>query len=179
MIAITQGNILEQSWKIPTILMHGCNDVGAFGSGIAGQIAKKYPHVQEDYFTWANDAIAQQIPFKLGQIKLVKAEDNLVICNAITQRDCGIQNIDGEALIPFKHESFRECLLRLRSKIKSNNTTNVQVVAPLIGAGLAGSSIDKIYPVVHEVFNSSDIKFTLFAFNTADFVELANVHNQY
>lgn len=45
MIEYVKGNILED----PTVkvLMHGCNCSGGFGSGVAGQIAKKYPIIKK------------------------------------------------------------------------------------------------------------------------------------
>ena len=45
----TPGNLLETT---EGIIVHGCNCIGGFGSGIAGQIRAKWPTVAQEYEHW-------------------------------------------------------------------------------------------------------------------------------
>jgi O-acetyl-ADP-ribose deacetylase (regulator of RNase III) len=46
MVNYKKGNIFESG---AGIIAHGVNCKGAFGSGVAGQIAKLYPKTKSDY----------------------------------------------------------------------------------------------------------------------------------
>lgn len=133
----------------PTLVVHCCNDVGKFGSGFAGAIAKKWPHVQKAYFDWA----ATMKPggdFYLGQIQVVKAETGIAVCNMIGQRDCG----SGFHHIPCARlDSLNECLYRVGlwlSSVQPNMNDEIVVSCPRFACGLAGSTWDKIEPLIQD-----------------------------
>ena len=182
MIQITKGNALDGPFTKKTVLIHTCNDLGIMGAGIAGSIRQKYPHVNNDHIRWYEDYFngEKTDPFVLGQIQICYAEENFYICNAIAQRDIGVRQIDGEEVIPAKLECLHEAFLRLRGRVREaqkKDNIKIDVRAPLLSCGLAGSSIDKVYPIAAKVFDGSDFDFTFYAFSDKDFEELKSVHD--
>lgn len=180
-ISITKGDALAGPFKKKTVLVHCCNDLSCLGAGIAGQIRTKYPKVDEAHTKWYEDYFAGEDvnPFVLGQIQICLAEDNFFICNLIGQRDMGVREIDGEKVIPVKHESLREGFLRLRGRVRASQEKDgakIDIRAPLLGCGLAGSTIDQVYPIAAKVFGGPDFNFTFYAFSDKDFSDLAVAH---
>ena len=48
MVKLIKGNVFESN---ADIIAHGCNTMGGFGSGVAGQMAKIYPEVRQAYMS--------------------------------------------------------------------------------------------------------------------------------
>lgn len=55
------------------IIIHGCNCIGGFGSGIAGQILKKWPGVEKAYKAWFVDNPNKDR--RLGDIQVLVGSD--------------------------------------------------------------------------------------------------------
>ena len=79
------------------------------GLAVAGAIAKKWPHIQKAYFDWSS-RMKLGGDFYLGQIQICKAEDGIVVCNMIGQRDVGA---GFHHIPPVRLEAVDECLYRL------------------------------------------------------------------
>lgn len=79
MTIITQ-NILDVT---SGIIMHQCNASGGFGSGVAGQIAAKWPHVRASYMHAIRDGIT------LGEVDLIAINKDLYVANCIGQQNYG------------------------------------------------------------------------------------------
>lgn len=171
-ITVVKGDVTEPKGDGQKLIVHSCNDINAFGSGVASSIAKKWPHVKYGYHEWAKDGY----DFYLGQIHFIKAEDNIVVCNLIGQRSIGGETIDGEFLAPVRYEAIYEGLLRIRARIK--NYTNISLHFPLIGCGLAKGDWYTVYGLVEEVFHYTPVDITIYAFNDSD-LELAQAVQKY
>ncbi len=61
------------------IIAHISNDVGAFGAGVAGQIAKKWPNVKAHYLE------VKKTGYVLGCSQIVRVSPRLSIVNMIAQ----------------------------------------------------------------------------------------------
>lgn len=70
------------------LICHSCNILGGFGSGVAGEIARRYPYVRKAYLKSFN--LGQ---LKLGALQFVKKtddfDDNSIICNMMCQPTYG------------------------------------------------------------------------------------------
>lgn len=176
MIKITKGNVLESKVDGTKVIVHCVNDINSFGSGVAGNISRKWPDVKNYYHSWHNGDVTTDTPFVLGQIQLVKAEDNVWVCNLIGQRNIGGFTIDGVFIPPVRYEALTEGFLRLREKIKKSGNKKISIHSPLLGCGLAMGSLDKIYEIANSVFGNSDIKYTFYAFTDEDFEKLKKIH---
>lgn len=86
-----KGNVLEQRFDEPTLIVHCCNVYDGFGSGFAGAVAKKYPRVKYAYHEWFRDTICvcdiqeQDVPFNLGKVQPVKISEGIYIVNMLGQ----------------------------------------------------------------------------------------------
>lgn len=146
MINYLKGDATNPHTK-PCVIPHVVNDCGAFGSGFAAAVAKKWPKVQQSYFDWAK-TISLRGNFYLGQIQVVKAEDGIAVANMIGQRDYG----DGfHHIKPVRYEAIDECLYRLNlylNQMQPKMMDKISVVCPRFGCGLAGGSWDKVEPLI-------------------------------
>lgn len=167
-VKITQGNVLDSKVEGIKVIGQCVNDIGVMGSGVAKAIMDKWPVVREKYLQWAKTIIN----FKLGSIQILKVEPDTVVCNIIGQKGVGFEEIDGVRIPAVRYFAIYEGLLRLRERINTSENKNVSVHLPLIGAGLAGGSINQTYQTVWDVFGTSDISCTLYAFSYEDMVDL-------
>lgn len=73
-------NLTEQS-----VILHQCNVNGWMGSGFAARVRIKYPQAFKDYHEycgWFKDGHEKEL---LGTWARTQINENLIICNAITQ----------------------------------------------------------------------------------------------
>ena len=117
-----------------SVIAHGCNICGAFGAGIAGQIAQKFPEVKSAYFLKHNN-----VGHRLGDIQIVKIENPktsvLYIVNMMTQNSYGRNG---------KHVSYNACHLAFGKLFEFCHKNNLSLSIPKIGTGLGGGSWEKI-----------------------------------
>lgn len=188
MIVITKGDVTEPLGDGIKIIPHCCNSVGVMGAGIAGHIAQKWPHVKDKYVEWFRGDLGE--PFELGEIQIVKAVDNIYVCNIIGQKSCGDMQFCGVKLPPVRYQSMEEGLWRLRERVVKRNIKYVDkpeeicsIHAPLYCTALAGGSLEKIYDMTDRIFGKAiqghDIDFTFYAFSDKDFDDLEAIHNTY
>lgn len=145
MIKYVQGNVLLalKSGDLD-VVAHGCNCQGGFGSGIAGQIAKMWPHVRSSYLD-----LHRSGGTILGFFQPVPISHNQFIVNCGTQDNYlprGIQHADYDAI-----DDVMESL-SLYTKHK-----NLRVGVPKIGAGLAGGDWQIIESIILRHFVDQDL----------------------
>lgn len=120
------------------IIIHGCNCFHAMGSGIARQLADRYPEVAEaDKKTEYGDRS------KLGKWTEVIVENVFTVVNAYTQYrwSSGSDVFEYEAFQQFL-KLFAESVLYCPSRIK--------IGFPQIGAGLAGGDWSRISKMIEK-----------------------------
>lgn len=130
------------------IIAHGVNCSGGFGSGIAGQIAKRFPEVKRQYLFKYNTK-----GWYLGQIQLVYL-NNKIIVNCATQKYYGKYPESQLNGMYCSYEAIRECMHQLKTIIKDSD---LRIGIPKIGAGLAGGDWNEIEKVINEEFNDIPI----------------------
>jgi O-acetyl-ADP-ribose deacetylase (regulator of RNase III) len=121
------------------VIAHGVNCRGAFGSGIAGQIRKRYPEVYDAYI----DKYRSKKGWKLGDVQYVVVTDH-IIANCATQDNYGTDKINVDYL------AVKDCLMKLGQHCSD---TNLSLALPRIGAGLAGGNWTTIKNIIENVFN--------------------------
>jgi len=158
-----EGDATEPVTKDNRIIVHCCNDIGAFGAGVALEIAKKWPHVKTAYRNWIDHGA------ELGQIQLVKAEPGIAICNLIGQRNTKNQIIGDIEIPPIRYEAVYEGFVRLRRAILAfqyKDIGNISLHMPRMGCGLAGGNWDMIHLQIDDALDDIDIDIYVY-----DFVE--------
>lgn len=149
------------------IIVHCCNNLipGVMGAGIAAGIRKKWKNVYEEYKSWSQNAPTRDKStfesgiYRLGEIQLVQAEDNIKVCNLLGQQDVG----NFHDLEPVRYDSVEEGLYRLLDWMNSNkNKYYNQIVSPWICCGLAGGKKDIIEDIINHVFEKSKYGWTIY-----------------
>lgn len=130
------------------VIAHGCNNKGAWGAGFVIPLGNKYPAAKVGYHQWDHK--------ELGSIQLIRVNPNVHVCNMVTQI---LGTMDGW-LIPFRYQSFAECLIRLRQKMLQKELKTL--VMPRVGAGLAGGNWQTIELIINKVFDKTDIRVIIY-----------------
>lgn len=173
MINYKVGNVLTQKYDRKTLLVHVVNDANGFGSGVAGEILRRFPKAANIYHDWyqatsgpriADDECDDDVPFVLGQICAVPVTDNLYIVHMIAQSQPGGDTIrigDRSVYVrPVRLECLYECLLRVASLAKE---LDADIVGPMFAGGLAGASFDEeVVPVIKSAICEYDLDITIY-----------------
>lgn len=110
---------------------HGCNCHAAMGSGIAPQIASKFPQVEEQDRLFYNLMHRQnKSMFMLGESRPVSLSRNVTIFNSYTQYYPGKD---------FRLAALYKAFVNINTMIKGHT-----LIIPRIGAGVAGGDWEEI-----------------------------------
>ncbi len=137
----------ELALKNPVILMHGCNNIGAWGSGFVLAINKHWLSPRNRFLE------RSKIGFNLGEVDYVKVQSNLWVANCVTQNNCGVDHLPGTSIetCPFKYDALVSCCLKVNNAIKATKNPEVwSVVMPKIGAGLGGGNWTAISRLIED-----------------------------
>ncbi len=139
----------------PTIIFHCCNTIGKFGSGFVVAISKRWKNVEVAYRKYYSDTVfynddvpteePEEIPFMLGEVQIIRAQDGIYIANAIAQKDI----VKFKDMPPVRYESLRECLLKTvdYARILKINTISM----PRVCSDRAGGQWDRVESIIKEV----------------------------
>ena len=147
MIKYIKGDLTEPQFDTKyCLIIHGVNNVGGFGSGVAGSIARKWPHARQDYLDWE----IEFRPLKLGSGTFSRVEDNIWIYHLVSQN--GLIGRDNPK--PAKPGAI---LRGLEELISRHNLSNVTVISSKIGCGLGGLSWTEVQPIYESIFTDIDV----------------------
>jgi O-acetyl-ADP-ribose deacetylase (regulator of RNase III) len=133
------------------IIVHGCNSHGVMGSGVALSVRNKYPECFKLYYDFCKTN--RNFPDEcLGKV-VVYQNENLFICNAITQRDFGK---DGRKYV--NYQAVQECFSQIAELAEY---LNVDVHYPLIGCGLGGGDWAIVSDLISQPLEAKNIKHCL------------------
>jgi len=143
MIEYITGNLFDTDCDI---IAHGVNCRNAFGSGVAGQIAKLYPEVKEAYHKKYEDK-----GWKLGDVQYVNAilKHDKVFANCATQDDFGYS---GKCLADY--DAIESCFEEL---LEMCELSRFSLAMPWIGCGLAAGNKTVVKQILEDVFKDSDV----------------------
>lgn len=167
-INFVNGDATNMNYNGTKILVHVCNDIGAWGAGFVLAISKKWKEPEKEYKKWhkekffndneilkgqriKEDNSSSENSFKLGNVQFVKVENDIWVGNMIGQRDIrrGIAGIP-----PVRYPAIRMCLERVANFATINNAT---VHMPKIGCGLAGGQWNIVEEIINETLISNNI----------------------
>ncbi len=126
------------------VMIHGCNCRKKMKSGIAGQIAQKYPIVVERDMRTTDDPYS-----KIGCVDFIHLPDNRIICNAYTQIDYGRD----KNKVYVKYDAIRDCFNKIDQYVKNLEflyNKPLCIGIPKIGAGLANGDWSTIENILKE-----------------------------
>lgn len=134
------------------LIAHCVNARGAFGSGIAGQIARLYPEVRDAYMFKF-----RRTGWTPGQTQFVHVDTYppLTIANACMQDTfggpAGTDHVDYEAV----HACFAQVLDYARAG-------GMALSIPRVGCGLAGGSWERIEAIIRDQLATRDVRVTCY-----------------
>lgn len=139
------------------VLLHGCNDIGAWGAGFVLALSARWPEPERVYRDLANKVKKEEYPFlRLGDIQRVRAADGINVVNMITQHLTGADELGNP---PFRPEAFRKALIEVRSLWWPGDC---RIHMPWIGCGLAGGTRAVTLQIVKEELLSRGYHVTIY-----------------
>lgn len=132
------------------IIVHVCNDIGAWGAGFVLAISKKWKEPEQQYRSIPKDKL------NLGMVQFVQVKENLVVANMIAQHNIGFDKTNGTR--PIRYTAIEECLNKVYEAVKTDSRMkNASVHMPRIGCGLAGGTWDRVEPIVAATLKELDV----------------------
>jgi hypothetical protein len=152
---------LGQDMQTMHIIIHCCNNKGAWGSGFVLALNKLSPEPKRMYKKMA--------PYKLGDIAFVKIKSNLLVANIIGQDGYGRNHRKYVKYWAIK-DACEELVKLLPSLAPPRpyplsdcqHPYNVHIHAPRLGAGLAGGEWEEIEMILQRVFCDQNIPVTIY-----------------
>jgi O-acetyl-ADP-ribose deacetylase (regulator of RNase III) len=156
MIKTISGNLIDlaESGNFDYIV-HGCNCFHTMGSGLAGQLVKRYPLILE-----ADKTSKYGDREKLGTWTSSKVFHNghtFTIVNAYTQFFFGL------AVDVFEYVAFDKFLVDFSKFLDSVRFSQKRIGFPMIGAGLAGGDWGQILKSIENFSESQDVTIVHFS----------------
>lgn len=135
---VTHGDLLQLGIDGEfDVILHGCNCFNTMGSGIAAQIASKFPMA----YTADQSTIKGDLS-KLGNFTVgfhTRSDGSILnIVNCYTQFQYGSKGVH------FRYDAFRECLRKV-----FQNYNGLRIGIPEIGCGLAGGDIERVKRIIN------------------------------
>jgi len=133
------------------IIVHICNDIGAWGRGFVMALSRKWSKPEAEYRKWFKDGKG----FELGAVQFVEVENDLLVANIIGQR--GIISIDSRP--PIRYEDVETGLIKVAEKAVG---INASIHMPRIGSGLAGGKWEEIEKIINRTLVDRGLYVTVY-----------------
>lgn len=130
------------------IIVHICNDIGAWGKGFVLAISKIWKTPEREFKNWYKS----KDNFHLGEVQFIQVEKDIWIANLIGQHQIYKDELGNP---PIRYEAVLNGLMKISSFAKSKNST---IHMPRIGCGLAGGTWDKIEPLINQTLINNEIE---------------------
>lgn len=155
MINYVKGDATKPIGDGKKIIVHCCNDIGAWGSGFVVALSKRWKAPEQYYRGWKECFPEQRLP--LGVAQLVKVEPDIYVANMIGQR-----GVRGPAnLSPIRYFAIADALDEV-FQLAVNNECSIH--GPRLGAGLAGGDWKKIENILENASENYDVPVTIYDF---------------
>lgn len=134
-------------------IIHGCNNRGVFGAGVAKAIAKKWPAARDEYmkeyFLWKCEP-------PLGSFSIFETEDGKKIFNLVTQDGYGH---DGKKYA--RYWAITEGIVNI-IRVCIDTDKAHEIAIPMIGCGLGGLDWSIMEKLLIEIENDFNIEFWVY-----------------
>lgn len=114
------------------IIVHVCNDIGAWGAGFVLAISKRWSEPEAAYRKAASRGLT------LGEVQYVRVEDDIFVGNMVAQQGIGY---DSDGRPPIRYYELSKCLMDVNTMALASKST---VHMPRIGCGLAGGKWEDV-----------------------------------
>lgn len=134
------------------VIIHGCNDKGVMGSGVAAGIRARFPGAYEVYRE-AFDAGE----LKIGTMTVHQVSKDLWIINAVTQTLGGMN--------PLSYPGLQHCIGRaldfitMLEVVRGVPHGTLPLLFPMIGAGRAGGDWNTISTIIDDQLSKAEVAY--------------------
>lgn len=136
------------------IIVHICNDIGAWGKGFVMAISKRWKEPAQQYKDWYKS----QDDFALGKVQFIQVEDEIWIANLIGQHKI---YKDKEGNPPIRYDAVKTGLEKVADYAIQQNAS---IHMPRIGCGLAGGNWEEIERLIVDCLCKKNIQVTVYDF---------------
>lgn len=168
MIHYLKGDATSPQAPGNAIIVHVCNDIGAWGAGFVLALSKRWPEPEASYREWAKEendpnldllAPSKRPEFKLGSVQFVGVETNILVANLIGQHNVRRKPDDPT---PVRYHAIRKGLARVREVAILKGAS---VHMPRIGCGLAGGIWEEVEDLILTELVSQGVEVYVYDFN--------------
>lgn len=155
-IAFVRGDATQPEGQGTKVIIHVCNDVGAWGAGFVVALSRRWRAPEELYL---------ESPYskRLGVIQCVKVEPDVDVVNMIAQR----RFPTSEKPCALDYRALHHCLQTLAVTYESMDAS---IHMPRIGCGIAGGEWAKIEHLVSETLSKAGFPVTVYDLPPPSFV---------
>lgn len=122
------------------IIIHVCNDINRWGKGFVLAVSKKWKEPAIEYHKMSK---------KLGDISVLKVEENVYVANMIGQHGIYAKTIDGKLTQPIRYDALKECIEKVVEFVQNTFPDKyVSFHMPRIGCGLAGGKWFEVEKII-------------------------------
>lgn len=147
--------VIEQNSRI---IVHICNDVGAWGKGFVLAIEKEYPIAKTYYKQWYNNHFnkvnSSATPFKLGEVQIIpvesKPDGTIYVANMIAQHNI----YSKKGVPPIRYKALKKCLKKVKDFANVTIEQPTTIHMPKIGCGLAKGDWNIIGNIIKTTFTN-------------------------
>jgi hypothetical protein len=183
------GNLFESIPKgVRAIIPHICNDIGRWGAGFVVPLGNIYPDAKSSYLQWYERKRKVHNKFELGNNQIInvaygspsddpESKDfcvvNRWVVNMIAQHTTS-PGPDGRP--PVRYAALGSCLLKVARFAKEISASrglfpDVEIHAPMFGAGLAGGDWNIIEKLIQEAWIDAGIPVTIYSLEPMEGIE--------
>ncbi|HEY1201191.1 MAG TPA: hypothetical protein VGE79_09430 [Niastella sp.] len=152
LINYIRGDATQPAGDGNKIIVHVCNDIGAWGKGFVVALSRRWPQPEKQYKNW----FKSNVNFALGETQFVQVEKNIWVANMIGQRNIKTGN---NGVPPVRYEAIATALSKVAVFAAEKNAS---VHMPRIGCGLAGGAWDKMEPIIEAELLNKNIPVTVY-----------------
>lgn len=124
------------------LILHICNDIGAWGAGFVLAISKRWKEPENEYRNWSRRGSLGD--FKLGEVQLVSVEENITVINMIAQRDIRWNGNNP----PIRYDALETALGKVVEIMQRTDLKDASLHMPRIGCGLAGGKWENVEQIL-------------------------------
>ena len=159
-ITYLKGDATRPTGTGQKIIVHICNNIGAWGAGFVLALSKRWKQPEAAYRMLTR--------YNLGEYHLVQVEDDIHVCNLIGQEGTISRKNPHHLLPPVRYVAIEKGLKGLTEYIGNYSHFRkepITVHMPKIGSGLAGGNWKIIERIIEVTLCEAGIPVTVYEFN--------------
>jgi O-acetyl-ADP-ribose deacetylase (regulator of RNase III) len=145
MIHYIKGDATNPQTPGKKLIVHVCNDIGAWGAGFVLAISKRWSTPEQYY------RAMRLCERRLGKIQPVQVTPDITVVNMIAQHGIMDHNLKGvidvDARPAIRYQALGVCMTQVRELALQQNAT---IHMPRIGCGLAGGKWNEVEKILEE-----------------------------